>query len=97
MHLLDEDIKSVSTSSKIIETIRGIGFRSPILLQSMIIYKQPRIGGRVTPHQDSTFLYTDPPSAVGFWFALDDCTVDNGTLAFIPGSHKSIIYFQVGA
>lgn len=40
------------------------------------------------PHQDSTFLYTDPPSAVGFWYALEDATVENGCLSFLPGSHK---------
>lgn len=43
----------------------------------------------VTPHQDSTFLYTDPPTAVGLWFPLVDVTLDNGCLWFIPGSHKS--------
>ena len=40
-------------------------------------------------HQDSVFLYTDPPSAVGFWFALEDCTATNGCLSFVPGSHKT--------
>ena len=35
------------------------------------------------------FLYTDPPSAVGFWFALEDCTAANGCLSFVPGSHKT--------
>ena len=40
-------------------------------------------------HQDSVFLYTDPPSAVGFWFALEDCTRTNGCLSFVPGSHKT--------
>jgi phytanoyl-CoA hydroxylase len=54
----------------------------------MIICKQPEIGGAVPPHQDSTFLYTDPPSAVGFWYALEDATVENGCLSFLPGSHK---------
>ena len=43
----------------------------------------------VPSHQDSVFLYTDPPSAVGFWFALEDCTVTNGCLSFVPGSHKT--------
>jgi phytanoyl-CoA hydroxylase len=54
----------------------------------MIICKQPEIGGRVPPHQDSTFLYTDPPSAVGFWYALEDATAENGCLSFAAGSHK---------
>lgn len=50
------------------------------VLQSMIICKQPRIGGKVPIHNDSTFLYTDPPSAVGFWIALEQCTPENGAL-----------------
>lgn len=68
---------------------RSLGFRDPRCLQSMIICKQPEIGGAVPPHQDSTFLYTDPPSAVGFWYALEDATVANGCLSFWPGSHKA--------
>jgi len=54
----------------------------------MVICKQPEIGGAVPPHQDSTFLYTDKPSAVGFWYALEDATVENGCLSFLPGSHR---------
>lgn len=54
----------------------------------MVICKPPAIGGAVPHHNDSTFLYTDPPSAIGFWFALEDCTRDNGCLSFMPGSHR---------
>ncbi|PSR85922.1 phytanoyl-CoA dioxygenase [Coniella lustricola] len=67
---------------------RSLGFRDPRCLQSMVICKQPEIGGAVPPHQDSTFLYTEPPSAVGFWYALEDATLENGCLSFAPGSHK---------
>jgi phytanoyl-CoA hydroxylase len=54
----------------------------------MVICKQPEIGSAVSPHQDSTFLYTDPPSAVGWWYALEDATIQNGCLSFAEGSHK---------
>ena len=54
----------------------------------MVICKQPEIGAAVQPHQDSTFLYTDPPSAVGWWYALEDATKENGCLSFAAGSHK---------
>ena len=67
---------------------RDLGFADPRVLQSMVICKQPEIGGAVPPHQDSTFLYTDPPSAVGFWYALEDATLENGCLSFLPGSHR---------
>ncbi|XP_034048261.1 phytanoyl-CoA dioxygenase domain-containing protein 1 isoform X2 [Thalassophryne amazonica] len=51
--------------------------------------QQPGIGGEVTPHQDATFLYTEPLGRVmGLWIALEDATVSNGCLWFIPGSHK---------
>jgi phytanoyl-CoA hydroxylase len=65
----------------------ALGLEHPRLLQSMYIFKQPRIGGEVTPHDDHTFLWTDPPSVTGFWFALEDATVDNGCLWALPGGH----------
>jgi phytanoyl-CoA hydroxylase len=43
----------------------------------------------VRPHQDSAFLYTDPPSALGFWYALEDATATNGCLSFVQGSHRT--------
>ncbi|KAK4229612.1 hypothetical protein QBC38DRAFT_471727 [Podospora fimiseda] len=70
------------------DVAKDLGFKDPRVLQSMVICKQPEIGGAVPPHQDSTFLYTDPPSAVGFWYALEDATVSNGCLSFLAGSHK---------
>uniref|UniRef100_A0A8C6QQS9 Phytanoyl-CoA dioxygenase domain-containing protein 1 n=1 Tax=Nannospalax galili TaxID=1026970 RepID=A0A8C6QQS9_NANGA len=52
--------------------------------------QQPHIGGEVSPHQDATFLYTEPLGRVlGMWIALEDATLENGCLWFIPGSHIS--------
>ena len=34
----------------------------------------------VTPHQDGTFLNNNPLSLVGFWFPIDDATLENGCL-----------------
>ncbi|CAN6478532.1 unnamed protein product [Victoria cruziana] len=59
------------------------------MMQSMYIFKQPGIGGEVVPHQDSSFLYTEPPSCIGLWLALEDATEANGCLWAIPGSHKN--------
>uniref|UniRef100_A0A673TSP1 Phytanoyl-CoA dioxygenase domain-containing protein 1 n=1 Tax=Suricata suricatta TaxID=37032 RepID=A0A673TSP1_SURSU len=52
--------------------------------------QQPHLGGEVTPHQDATFLYTEPLGRLlGIWIALEDATLENGCLWFIPGSHTS--------
>ncbi|GAM85786.1 hypothetical protein ANO11243_037940 [Dothideomycetidae sp. 11243] len=88
LHALNPSYRNVSLSRRNAGIAKALGFRDPRVLQSMIICKQPEIGGRVPPHQDSTFLYTDPPSAIGFWYALEDCTVENGCLSFAAGSHR---------
>lgn len=88
LHQLNPEFNSISINQQNAHIARDLGFKDPRVLQSMVICKQPEIGGRVPPHQDSVFLYTDPPSAVGFWYALEDCTVSNGCLSFAPGSHR---------
>ena len=41
-----------------LQVSRDLGLTTPLAVQSMYIFKQPRIGGEVTPHQDGAFLYT---------------------------------------
>ncbi|EKG14496.1 Nitrilase/cyanide hydratase and apolipoprotein N-acyltransferase [Macrophomina phaseolina MS6] len=89
LHARSPPFRAVSLSPRNAAIARALGFRDPRILQSMVICKQPAIGGAVPPHQDSPFLYTDPPSAVGFWYALEDCTRENGCLSFAPGSHRT--------
>jgi phytanoyl-CoA hydroxylase len=88
LHELSPSFRRMSLSPRNAAIARSLSFRDPRVLQSMVICKQPEIGGAVPPHQDSTFLYTDPPSAVGWWYALEDATAENGCLSFAAGSHK---------
>ena len=43
---------------------------------------------RLSSRGDSTFLYTEPHSVVGFWFAIEDAHCANGCLDGLPGEHK---------
>ena len=88
LHDLDPAFNQFSRQSGIHELVSDLGIATPLLLQSMYIFKQPRIGGEVTCHQDATFLYTEPLRLVGLWFALEDASVKNGCLWVIPGGHK---------
>jgi phytanoyl-CoA hydroxylase len=88
LHDLDPVFAEFSRSEKVKGLASAIGIASPLLLQSMYIFKQPNIGGEVTCHQDSTFLYTEPIDIAGLWFALEDATVDNGCLWALPGGHR---------
>ena len=88
LHDLDPVFDSFSRTIDIKQLVSDLGIVSPLLLQSMYIFKQPRIGGEVTCHQDATFLFTEPLRMVGLWFALEDATVENGCLWAIPGGHE---------
>ncbi|XP_070107720.1 phytanoyl-CoA dioxygenase domain-containing protein 1-like isoform X12 [Equus przewalskii] len=90
LHAHDPVFKGATHSSKVQAVARSLGFHMPVVVQSMYIFKQPRIGGKVPAHQDATFLYTEPLGRLlGLWIALEDTTVENGCLWFIPGSHTS--------
>ena len=88
LHDLDNKFIAFSKNEQLDQIARAIGFQDPLLLQSMYIFKQPKIGGEVVCHQDSTFLITEPESTVGFWFALEDANKDNGCLQVASGGHK---------
>jgi phytanoyl-CoA hydroxylase len=87
-HDLDPVFDTFSRTPDIAGLAGELGFSDPRLLQSMYIFKQPEIGGEVVCHQDSTFLYTEPETVVGFWFALEDATTENGCLWALPGGHR---------
>jgi phytanoyl-CoA hydroxylase len=87
LHDLDAVFNHFSRTKELAALASHLGFIRPLLIQSMYVFKQPNIGGEVTCHQDATFLYTEPLSVVGFWFALEDACEENGCLWAIPGGH----------
>ncbi len=88
LHDLDPVFSDFSRPPALADLVNAIGVQSALLLQSMYIFKQPRIGGEVICHQDATFLHTEPLSVVGLWFALEDATKENGCLWALPGGHE---------
>uniref|UniRef100_A0A8B9EWN7 Phytanoyl-CoA dioxygenase domain-containing protein 1 n=1 Tax=Anser cygnoides TaxID=8845 RepID=A0A8B9EWN7_ANSCY len=84
LHAHDPIFKQITHSPKVqclfLTVLGSRGFPSP----------QPAPLATVTPHQDATFLHTEPLGRVmGFWIALEDATQENGCLWFIPGSHTN--------
>jgi phytanoyl-CoA hydroxylase len=52
------------------------------------LIKQPRDSGATAWHQDLPYWPMKQTTALSCWMALDDVTVENGCMHFIPGSHK---------
>jgi ectoine hydroxylase-related dioxygenase (phytanoyl-CoA dioxygenase family) len=54
-----------------------------------VFYKPPRHPGVVTWHQDySYWTRATPAGHVTCWIGLDDSTLENGCVHYVPGSHR---------
>ena len=71
------------------QILLNIGYETPVLQQTMYIFKQPHIGGEVRWHQDGSYLITEPASVTGIWVAIEDANRSNGCLWVQPGGHRS--------
>lgn len=91
MHDLDPAFDAFSHDVRLEEIATDIGLKEPLIYQSMYIFKQPRIGGEVSWHQDASFFDTDPPSVTAFWFALEDASRENGCLWVERGGHRGAL------
>jgi non-haem Fe2+, alpha-ketoglutarate-dependent halogenase len=49
--------------------------------------KMPGDGKRVSWHQDASYWPLTPSKAVTVWLAIDDASVENACMQFLPGSH----------
>nr|XP_018906257.1 PREDICTED: phytanoyl-CoA dioxygenase domain-containing protein 1 homolog [Bemisia tabaci] len=92
LHWLHPIFRQATFHPKVKQLSSEIGLVEPRVVQSMYIYKNPGLGSEVISHQDATYLYTEPQQLYGFWFPLEDATIENGCLWFIPGSHKSGVH-----
>jgi phytanoyl-CoA hydroxylase len=87
LHDLDPVFNAFCRGPVMLELAADLGLAHALLWQSMLIFKQPGIGGEVRWHQDATFFVTEPQSVVGLWLALEDADADNGCLWVQPGGH----------
>lgn len=69
LHMKNEVFKGITFSNKVKTLIRQLGYKQPVVPQSMYIFKNgSKIGGPVVPHKDGSFLYTEPDlDLVGLW------------------------------
>jgi len=89
MHDLDPAFGAFCRQPLFGAVLREIGYRNPVLWQTMYIFKQPFIGGEVRWHQDASYLVTEPATVTGVWVAIEDANRDNGCLWVQPGGHRS--------
>jgi len=82
--------KAFSFSSRLAETGRRLSSSHHVrIYHDHAMIKPPGQQSRATNwHQDAPYWPMDPIGAFSAWIAVDDVTVANGCLHFVPGSHK---------
>ena len=91
-------LKAISHHPKLIKAITTmLGNRAPHMFQDMALVKPPRLGREKPWHQDNAYFnYPQGTPVIGTWTALDEATIENGCMQFMPGQHKQgpQIHFQ---
>jgi phytanoyl-CoA hydroxylase len=91
-------LKAISHHPKLLKATSALlGNREPKMFQDMALIKPPRLGREKPWHQDNAYFnYPQGTPVVGVWIALDEATVENGCMQFMPGQNKKgpQIHFQ---
>jgi ectoine hydroxylase-related dioxygenase (phytanoyl-CoA dioxygenase family) len=88
--LLSHDLRflNYARDPKILDMVSQL-IGPDIALWNMSFFAKPALNGKKTPmHQDGEYWPIVPLATCTVWIAIDEATVENGCLRYIPGSHK---------
>jgi non-haem Fe2+, alpha-ketoglutarate-dependent halogenase len=86
-HLRYGRVYDILTHPRIVAYIKDLIGENVIGWGSHFFCKMPGDGKRVSWHQDSSYWPLTPSMAVTAWLAIDDASVENACMRYIPGSH----------
>jgi hypothetical protein len=86
-HLRYGRVYDLLTEPRIVSYVRDLLGQNLIAWGSHFFCKMPGDGKRVSWHQDASYWPLTPSKAVTVWLAIDDATIANACMRFIPGSH----------
>ena len=86
-HLRYGRVYDILTHPRIVACIKDLLGEDVIAWGSHFFCKMPGDGKRVSWHQDSSYWPLTPSKAVTAWLAIDDATIENACMRYIPGSH----------
>jgi ectoine hydroxylase-related dioxygenase (phytanoyl-CoA dioxygenase family) len=88
----DPVYRELALNPKLLAIVRGLLGPRVQLFRDQMLLKPP--GGQSKPlHQDQSYFRVTPIDAlVTAWVALDPATLENGCMAYVPGSHRHGIF-----
>ncbi len=74
-------------SRRVQDLVEALLGPSPKFFTDQTFFKPARHGSEVPWHQDSAYWPHAEPRILSGWLALDDVTLENGCVRYVPGSH----------
>src|ERR1017187_3724217 len=86
-HMRHGRVYDLLNDTRIVAYVKDLLGEDAIGWGSHFFCKMPGDGKRVSWHQDASYWPLTPSKAVTVWLAIDDASVENACVRFIPGSH----------
>lgn len=87
-HLRYGRVYDILTDRRIVARVKDLLGENVVAWGSHFFCKMPGDGKRVSWHQDSSYWPLTPSMAVTAWLAIDDASVENACMRYIPGTHQ---------
>ena len=86
-HLRYGRVWDLLTEPRLVACIRDLLGENVIGWGAHFFCKMPGDGKRVSWHQDASYWPLSPSKVATAWLAIDDASVENACMRYIPGSH----------
>ncbi len=86
-HLRHARVYDLLTEPRIVSYVKDLLDENVIGWGSHFFCKMPGDGKRVSWHQDASYWPLTPSKALTVWLAIDDASVENACVRFLPGTH----------
>ena len=93
-HLQHPIFRFFINDTRLLDMVEGLIGPDIRLIHYQGLYKPARSGGEVGWHQDNHYFNVAQNRTISVWLALDDATVENGCMWYLPGQHKKALKHQ---
>jgi ectoine hydroxylase-related dioxygenase (phytanoyl-CoA dioxygenase family) len=87
-HLTHARVYDLLTDARLVARVADLLGENVIGWGSHFFCKMPGDGKRVSWHQDASYWPLTPSKAVTIWLAIDDASVENACMRYIPGTQN---------
>ena len=93
-HLRHPVFRMLINDSRLLDLVESLIGPDIRLIHYQGVYKPAHTGGEVRWHQDNDYFKVAENRTISVWLALDDVTVENGCMWYLPGQHHQLLQHE---